>query len=221
MREEALAHPVVGHLFLARLASGELPARPALRGFARRYRTYSRRFPEFLRATLGVLRPGHRRLLQDNLDEESGRYGDAELAALASAGVEAEWVVGVPHPELFERFAAAVEAPSQPCPSTDRWCDALLALCWEGPAQAVGALGFGTEAIVSSMYASFLPALERGAVSPRDGVFFPLHVVVDDDHTASLEAIGRDLDPHRMRGAMLRALELRGQFFDELLAELD
>jgi hypothetical protein len=36
------------------------------------------------------------------------------------------------------------------------------------------------------MYRSFLPAIERLGIAPRDSVFFPLHTIVDDHHQATL-----------------------------------
>ena len=88
------------------------------------------------------------------------------------------------------------------------------------PAEAVGALGLGTENIVSTIYQPFcravatLPELEA-----KDTVFFPLHTAVDDHHQETLQGIAADLavnDATRceLRRGMLKALSLRSVFWD-------
>ena len=110
--------------------------------------------------------------------------------------------------------------------------DVLEVVCWremflsilsgESAAEAVGALGFGTENVVSTMYQHFLPALETLDVPPSETVFFPLHAAVDDHHQATLLDISR----HHARTpenrldlvkGMRKALALRAGFWDWML----
>ena len=95
------------HPYLACLAEGSLPNDSwALADFARQYRGYSAHFPRYLAALISRLDdPAHRQALLTKLIEESGQYDPAELSTLASLGLQPEWFVGVPHPELFRRFS--------------------------------------------------------------------------------------------------------------------
>jgi hypothetical protein len=90
------------------------------------------------------------------------------------------------------------------------------------PAQAVGALGLGTESIVSTMYQHFLPPLERLGIPPREAVFFPLHAMVDDRHRATLLEIavhfaGTPEGRRDLEKGMHKALFLRSGFWDWML----
>jgi pyrroloquinoline quinone (PQQ) biosynthesis protein C len=227
---EALEHRAVNHPYLLALASGDLPdIRWSLADFAGQYLGYSAHFPRYLATVVSRLsKSDHRRALMENLVEESGTYADDDLLTLEAAGIDRDWIVGIPHPELFRRFCAAVGAT--PAVVED---DSTQVVCWREmlravlsggtPAEALGALGLGTEAIISTMYNHFLPALERAAIAPRDAVFFPLHTVVDDHHQASLREIALDYartpagrqDLHK---GMHKALFLRVGFWDWMLA---
>jgi pyrroloquinoline quinone (PQQ) biosynthesis protein C len=129
---------------------------------------------------------------------------------------------------LFRRFSDALGVQLDEGPESDQvicWREQLLAVLAHGSAaQAVGALGLGTETIVSTMYGYFTQALGRmPELSPRDTVFFPLHTTVDDHHQATLQAIAIDFaatDEGRadLRRGMLKALQLRCAFWDWLHA---
>jgi pyrroloquinoline quinone (PQQ) biosynthesis protein C len=198
--------------------------------FARHYAGYSQHFRRYLGAVLLRLDdPRHRASLQDNLAEESGRYADDELNELATLGLAAEWFVGVPHPELFRRFCAAVQvsppSPLHEAPTVVCWREKFMKLLSSGSAAVgIGAIGLGTENIVRHIYAPICEALARvSELSPRDTVFFPLHTAVDDHHTATLAAIAVDLaDTHvgrrELRAGMSAALDLRERFWDWLFA---
>ena len=225
---EAISHRAVNHPYLEALASGDFPDfRWALSDFGRHYYGYSAHFPRYLTQTISRLSESrHRNGLLENLTEESGQYEDEELQELEKAGIAADWIVGVPHPELFKRFCDALEIHVGAVNE-----DALEVVCWRemfldvlvsgSPAQAIGALGLGTENIVSTMYRHFLPALDRVGIEPRDAVFFPLHALVDDHHQATLRDIARDFagtahGRHDLMKGMRKALYLRAGFWDWL-----
>jgi pyrroloquinoline quinone (PQQ) biosynthesis protein C len=227
LEEEALRHRAVRHPYLRSLAAGAHPDPAwALADFARHYLGYSRHFPRFLTTVIARLEhPAHRHALLGNLTEESGTYDAAELETLQAIGIERAWIDHVPHPQLFRRFAHAVGA-------VDHDVEAVQVACWRecflsvlthgSPAEAVGAMGLGTEHIVRTMYAYFVTAIERlGTVTPRDAVFFALHAAVDDHHQATLRRIAVDHAATTegmvdLRRGMLKALQLRSAFWDWL-----
>jgi pyrroloquinoline quinone (PQQ) biosynthesis protein C len=225
---EALRHRAVRHPYLTALATGSVPdLRWALTDFARHYHGYSAHFPRYLATVISRLEnPVHRKALLANLTQESGIYDAEELRSLAAVGIEREWVDGIPHPLLFERFRDALGGRGEPGVEADQvvcWRELFLVLLASGsPAEAVGALGLGTEHIVKTIYTPFTAALARlGELAPRDTVFFPLHVVVDDDHGESLHAIAADFAARpegrvQLRRGMLKALQLRSAFWDWL-----
>jgi pyrroloquinoline quinone (PQQ) biosynthesis protein C len=223
----AMVHRAVRHPYLERLRSGDLPDPvAALRDFARHYRGYSYHFPRYLTAVMSRLaEPRHREALLANLVEESGRYDGAELRELRAAGIDAVWVDGVPHPELFRRLCVAlgVEDGGEEEPEVECWRDLFLGVLTHGSAaEAVGALGLGTEGIVREIYRPLLVAAQRAGVEPRDAAFLTLHTLVDDHHQASLLAIAEDLagSPEGLRDlerGMNKALHLRAGFWDFLL----
>jgi CRP-like cAMP-binding protein len=225
----ALSHRALRHPYLSDLASGNLPDMSwALTDFARHYHGYSSHFPRYLTALISRLeKTEHRGALLENLTEESGQYDDEHLALLTEIGIEAEWVVGVPHPLLFQRFREALgmnkgsagdEHIEVVC-----WRDMFLnALSCGSPAEAVGALGLGTENIVRQIYVPFVRAIESaGDISARDAVFFPLHAAVDDHHQAALASIAIDLavtpeGRFDLARGMHKALSLRADFWSWL-----
>jgi len=231
----ALQHRAIRHPYLRAMATGGLPdLRAALADFARQYHGYSAHFPRYLCAVVTRLeRPEHRQALLENLTEESGHYDAASLGMLREVGIDPSWIEGIPHLELFRRFRRAVggdaPAPDSPKDGGDHievicWREQFLACLQQGsPAEAIGALGLGTEAIVPELYAPFSAAIERcGDLSPRDTVFFPLHTLVDDHHQETLRRIATDLATHPqgledLSKGMHKALALRDAFWSWLL----
>lgn len=226
--QEALQHPAVHHPYLQDLAQGRLPnLQQALQDFAQQYYGYSSHFPRFLTALISRLeQPAHRAALLANLTEESGQYQAPELAELAALGVDPCWIEGIPHPELFQRFRQAMGVGARGEEGLD-----LEVLCWReqflallsgsSAAEAVGALGLGTETIVPVIYQPFVAAVEALGLAPRDRVFFLLHTAVDDHHQATLRQIAIDcaatpqgrLD---LAKGMRKALALRHAFWSWL-----
>jgi pyrroloquinoline quinone (PQQ) biosynthesis protein C len=230
LEAEALAHRAVRHPYLDALAQGSLPDDGfALREFARHYNGYSKHFPLYLRAALEQLVDDrHRSMLSENLLEESGEYSACDLEALEALGMRREWFEGVPHPQLFQRFAGALGITDPQLETEDRvsqWSDAFLSLLeTSSSAAAIGAIGLGTENIVSTVYQPFLLACERmPELSPSDSIFFALHTTVDEAHQAVLRQITEELatTPQArtdIRAGMLEALALRESFWDWLYA---
>lgn len=88
-------------------------------------------------------------------------------------------------------------------------------------AEALGALGLGTETIVQTIYQPFVDAIGRIGIQPRDSVFFPLHTAVDDHHQATLREIAIDLAATKqgrldLAKGMQKALALRCSFWSWL-----
>ncbi len=228
LARESLRHRAVRHPYLQALADGTLPdTRWALADFAHQYYGYSSHFPRYLTTVISRLEnPAHRRALLENLTEESGVYDEDELEELTKFGVEREWIEGIAHPLLFQRFSEAIGVQRDQGHESDQvacWRELFLQLLSSGsPAEALGALGLGTENIVRTIYGPFVAAIDRlGDLSPRDTVFFPLHTAVDDHHQATLRAISADFannDEGRasLRRGMLKSLQLRTAFWDWL-----
>lgn len=224
---ESLTHRAVRHPYLQALAEGTLPdLRWAMADFARNYYGYSSHFPRYLTTVISRLEnPAHRRALLENLTEESGVYGEEEYAELAGFGVQRAWIEGIAHPLLFQRFSRAVGVDHTAHVEKDQvvcWRELFLSVLTDGsPAEALGALGIGTENIVRTIYGPFVKALSRMDLRPEDTVFFPLHTAVDDHHQATLEAISADFARTEegrvgLRRGMLKALALRTSFWDWL-----
>lgn len=230
---EALQHRAVRHPYLRALADGAfVDTHAALADFARHYRGYSVHFRRYLMTVVNRLEsPLHREALLENLSEESGRYPEEDLEILEGIGIERAWIDGIPHPRLFERFCRAVGVePGQAHGQAHE--EALEVVCWRemlmsilstgSPAEAIGAIGLGTENIVRSIYEPICQAIGRvPALTPEATVFFPLHTAVDDHHQETLQRIAIDLaaTPQGLRDlakGMRKALALRSSFWDWL-----
>ncbi len=198
-----------------------------LRDFAVQYPGYCAHFPRYLTMVISKLEsPDHRMTLMQNLIEESGMLDEEEIEVLVEHGIDPEWVQGIPHPKLFERFQHAIGVHSNDDPADD----ALEVVCWResfyhllangSPAEAVGAIGLGTENVVNKIYTPIIRAIERlGTLERKEYVFFELHCEVDDDHHEALLNIASDfmdVPQNRidLRKGMLKALGLRVIYWD-------
>lgn len=160
----------------------------------------------------------------ENLTEESGSYDEQDLVRLEERGILREWIVEVPHPELFARFRRVLGLSDDDHGGLEvaSWRDMFHTVLAHGTAaEAIGALGLGTENVVADVYAYVVQAIEREDLAPRDVVFFPLHCDVDHHHQEVLRAIAIDMaqSPEgrdRLRRGMRRALYLRAGFWDFL-----
>jgi pyrroloquinoline quinone (PQQ) biosynthesis protein C len=229
LAQKALQHRAVNHPYLHAMATGAFPSlHGALADFAHHYNGYSAHFPRYLTALISKLEnPDHRKVLLENLMEESGQYEEEELLELKECGVQPEWITGIPHPELFKRFRNAIGVGDS---TADH--DHIEVVCWReqflailntgSAAEALGALGLGTETIVQTIYRPFVAAINQlGSLKPEDAVFFPLHTAVDDHHQATLKAIASDFAATAVGRAdltkgMRKALALRDSFWSWL-----
>jgi len=227
--QESLAHPAVHHPFLTRFARSAFRDPDAvLRTYAVEYSGYAAWFPRYLKAVISRLESEeHRHLLAHNLDEEQGHLGEDDCEELRKAGIDPRTVQGVPHPTLFRRFCDSMGiAPRElrnPSPAARRWRERFEAFLRQAtPAQAVGALGLGTEHIVRPVYEQLIEGiLAIGKLRRHEFVFFELHCLVDDQHQQDLLEIAQDLAEApgglaELRHGMLTALQLRCEFWDDL-----
>jgi pyrroloquinoline quinone (PQQ) biosynthesis protein C len=134
--------------------------------------------------------------------------------------------VGIPHPILFQQFKKAICAnyTFEMNEAVTNWRTSFLNYldnCTE--AEAVGAIGLGTESVVKHIYRPLIESLStHTALTLQDYVFFPLHTEVDDEHGKVLLAIANDLasqsEEHArlVRKGMETALDLRAEFWSNL-----
>jgi pyrroloquinoline quinone (PQQ) biosynthesis protein C len=228
--EEALNHRAVNHPYLKALANGAFADMPAvLKDLASQYGFYSAWFPRYLTAVISKLEnPEFRNHLLDNLSEESGHLHEEDMVAVRELGIKDEWVQGIPHPQLFRRFQAAMNVNPDATPGieVEIWRESFLALIQGSTAaSAVGAIGLGTESIVKFIYKDIIKAIEsHTALSLEQYVFFPLHTEVDDEHGLILLDIAEKMavqsaqEERELRKGMLRALDLRAAYWDGMYA---
>ena len=225
--DRALSSKAVKHPYLERLSQGDFPnVDMAWRDFAFQYGVYSSQFVKYLSAVIGQLNSeDHRKILQSNLLEEQGHAHDVELPADVLASID-----GVPHTLLFRRFQQAVGVDRQTMSISEtakRWSDQFLKLCHSSEQAGVGAIGIGTEFIVSAIYRQILDGLKQNPrITLQDRVFFDLHSECDESHAAELieitEAMLSGTEAiQRVEHEVLTALDLRAQFWDDMLSRAE
>lgn len=227
--EEAMNHRAVRHPYLERLQSGSFNNMEAvIKDFATQYGAYSAWFPRYLTGVISKLEnPTHRNLLMDNLAEETGHLHDEDIEELKQLGIEESWVQGIPHPQLFRRFQDAmnVNRETQPGFEVQVWRELFLGIIQQGnAAEAVGAIGIGTESVVKFIYKYIIDAIRNHTkLSLEQYVFFPLHTEVDDEHglillnIASEMAAENEYAAQSLRKGMLKALNIRASYWDDML----
>ena len=231
MEDVALQHEAVHHSYLKKLERGEFSdMKKALAYFACQYEGYSAWFPKYLQAVIDKLsNPAHKAHLYENLAEEKGQLHEEDLQAIRALGIEDEWVIGIPHPQLFAQFKQSICAEHQfeLNSAVQEWRTAFLNYmndCSE--AEAVGAIGFGTESIVKHIYLPIIKSISTySGLTLRDYVFFPLHTEVDDEHGKVLISIANELASQSVENGRLiqkgmeMALNLRNDFWTKLELE--
>ncbi len=227
---EAENHRAVNHPYLLAIGNGSFRKMDLiLKDFAGQYGHYSDWFPRYLTAVISKLEnTEHRRHLLDNLAEESGTLHEEDLIAIRALGIQDEWVQGIAHPQLFRRFQNAIGADSSAKPGIEVaiWRESFLSLIQSNSAvSAVGAIGLGTESVVKHIYKPIIKSISSFTnLSLEDYVFFPLHTEVDDEHGLILLNIAADLAKSgpeaewELRKGMLKALNLRAAFWDDMYA---
>lgn len=223
-----MQHEAVHHSYLKKLSQGEYSdMEKTLAYFASQYEGYSLWFPKYLQAVIDKLtNPSHRAHLLENLAEEKGQLGEDDLQAVRALGIEDSWVVGIPHPVLFQQFKKAIctNYNFEMNEAVLNWRSSFLNYlnnCTE--AEAVGAIGLGTESVVKHIYRPLIKSFStHTSLTLKDYVFFPLHTEVDDEHGKVLIAIANDLasqsEEHArlVRKGMETALDLRAEFWKNL-----
>ena len=216
---DAQQHPAVRHPYLQRLASGKLPdIKSAIRDYCHQYYFYSAEFPTYLEAVIGRLPSAHHReIVRQNLEEERG---------LDSAGSEV-----VSHVELFHRFRQAAGVTDEygakisACMTVLIWRDLFLQKCKsQHPGVGLGAIGIGTEMVVSTIYRYLHQAVARHTdMTAADYEFLTLHMQCDDEHGDLMRQISLELaedlgQREALRFGVMSSLNLRNAFWDVMLA---
>jgi len=226
IKSEALASKAVNHPYLIALQQGPLPNFAiAIQDFAFQYGVYSKSFTRYLQAVINNLSSSkHREMLLENLTEEQGDTHDVELPADVLATV-----TGVPHAQLYRRFQEAVGIDDVYRKQTTEsqtallWRNQFLQLCATDECIGVGAIGIGTELIVSSIYNRILDGLKaHSSLTMTQRVFFDLHSHCDDEHAEQLLSIASDLAVdeaacERIEYGAKMALHMRTIFWDFML----
>lgn len=224
---EANTHIALRHKWLNNIANSAYSDQHyALKTFACEYHTYASAFPHYLRAVIDKLTlDKHKKPLLENLQEEKGQLDKDEVGILRAHGINVGSVLGVPHPTLYRRFCHSMGLTElqllKPAHIAMQWRKQLLDyIQTASPAAAVGAIGIGTEGIVKPIYHKILSGIRAlGTLNRDEYIFFELHCVVDDKHAEDLENVaidmlGVDNGYEELRAGMLKALELRAQFWD-------
>lgn len=223
---EIIESEAINHPYLHALEAGNLPnVELALQDFAFQYSAYSAQFTEYVSAVITNLsNPEHKKLLQANLDEEQGHASDEELPPDVLACVE-----GLPHTSLYKRFQHAIGVDSeylnttQYCPASLRWRHQFLGLCNMNEFVGIGAIGIGTELIVSHIYKKILAGLQsHSKLTMNERVFFHLHSQCDEGHAAQILKIAKDLAQDEEQREQIAygaraAVDMRVAFWDEML----
>lgn len=223
---EVLESAAVNHPYLTALREGDLPnIGLAYKDFAFQYGLYSAEFTCYVSAVIETLSDaGHKQILLSNLNEEQGDTHDLELPPSVLASV-----VGQPHKSLYRRFQDALGVDAHyrkttlPCQTSLLWSQEFLQLCKMNKCVGVGAIGIGTELIVSRIYNQILEGLKtHSKLTPTQRVFFDLHSECDEEHAAQLLLIAEDLAQDRTACEQIeygtrKAIDMRVAFWDNML----
>jgi len=216
----------VNHAYLQAFSTGDFPnVALAIQDFAFQYGIYSAKFTQYVTAVIAKLScVDHQQILLANLAEEQGKPDAAELPADVLASIE-----GVPHSQLFLRFQRAVGVDAQymrlaqPCQAGMLWQQQFLELCSTSECVGVGAIGLGTEMIVSRIYSKILDGLTaHSTLTLTQRVFFDLHSVCDEAHAEQMQKIARDLAQEssardQIEYGVNQAITMRVTFWDQML----
>ncbi len=201
-----LASPFVGRCRAGKVSLTEMKRYLVQQGL------YGAHFTRYLCALMSNLPSNHAVLeLAENLFEELG---------LDPANRS------VPHHEIYRdmlaRFGLCLEG-AQATPGTRLLIDTMLAHCRStNPAQGLGALCLGAEALVPALYADIILGFKACGVAADDIEFFRIHVDCDDGHAETIREIMLHVAAHdsEQLAAMIDAgsavVSARLKFFDDL-----
>jgi len=223
---EALDSAAVNHPYLRAMREGDFPnVDLAFKDFAFQYGLYSAKFVYYVSALIKNLSDDeHKQILLINLAEEQGDIHDVDLPPDVLASV-----VGQPHTSLYRRFQEALGVDADYRKSTPQcqtgllWSEQFLQLCKMNACVGVGAIGIGTELIVSSVYNQILEGLKSHSnLTMTQRVFFDLHSECDEAHAAQMIVIAEDLAKDRTACEQIEygvkmAINMRVMFWDEML----
>lgn len=223
---EASNSAAVNHPYLQAIREGDLPDIDlAFKDFAFQYGIYSAAFVRYVSAVIDNLsNTEHKKTLQSNLAEEQGNTHDVELSPDVLASI-----IGQPHTSLYRRFQEAVgidadyRKTAHRCQTSLSWSRQFLQICRMNECVGVGAIGIGTELIVSRIYDQILAGLEaHTSLTMKQRVFFDLHSKCDEEHSAQLLSIAEDLAQDHASCEQIaygtrRAIEMRVAFWDKML----
>jgi len=223
---EAQDSTAVNHPYLDAMSGGHFSnVERAFEDFALQYGLYSAPFTQYMSVVIDSLSSDkHKDILLENLAEEQGEVHDIELPADVLASI-----AGKPHTELYLRFqnALGVDADYEENTSKDDpghlWSQQFLLLCKSNQHVGVGAIGIGTELIVSQIYSQILEGLKgHSNLTPTQHVFFDLHSQCDDEHAAQMMLIAEDLaldqkSCEQIEYGVTEAIRMRTEFWDRML----
>lgn len=225
LTDEALNSPAVNHPYLRAFSKGEFPdVEFATKDYAYQYGLYNKQFVRYLSTVIDNLSEAqHKEILQSNLEEEKGHVHDVILPADVLASINDQ-----PHTQLYRRFQKAIGVDfDRPLSSADReaglhWSEQFLSLCKINACVGVGALGIGTELIVSKIYHQILEGLRNFTdLTLSQRVFFELHTECDEEHAAQLIEIAQDLAINeeackQIEYGVSKAIHMRVEFWDKM-----
>ena len=137
-------------------------------------------------------------------------------------------VVGQPHASLYRRFQDAIGVDADyrqsavKCQTALLWGRQFLQLCEMNECVGVGAIGIGTELIVSRIYNQILEGLKAHSdLTLKQRVFFDLHSECDEEHAAQMLLIAEDLAQtpaacEQIEFGARMAVNLRVMFWDKM-----
>ncbi len=207
-------HPFWQNPLLVAFEQGAL-SRDDLRYVFSQYHLYTKNFTRFLAAVMANCDSDlFRAQLSENLWEEGG-------------GCEPDRR----HAQIFRNFlsrslgitdADAIEY----APYTRHFVREYLVQCLRSePMAGTAFLSLGTEGIVARLYQTMVKGLRQAGIAEDELEFFHIHIGCDDEHAVTLERMMASYAGEQgwfdaCQQAMNRALELRAEFFTNILDAL-
>lgn len=224
--DQSINSAAVNHPYLTALSTGDLPNIDlAFKDFAFQYGLYTTNFTKYVSALIKNLsHEKHKKILLENLAEEQGDTHNFDLPSEVLASIDGE-----PHTNLFRRFQESVGVDkiyknnTEKCQTGYLWSQQFLYLCQMNEYVGVGAIGIGTELIVSRIYKQILKGLEdHSQLTMLEHVFFDLHSECDDEHATQINLIASELAQshetcEQIEYGMKMSINMRVMFWDKML----